>query len=226
MVNTVVTLIFGGKAADKKRVNAIMTAFKAGDGNAAIQYYSQACFSYYMSKKDDDGVLAIDLNQKSMVFYSSAEDLTKQKLRFNADTIYLTARDVARGAYPQMSVVDTSFGANAKAAAKAQADALAAKQHAAWAKEKPIVPQKGARQSIAHYQTAVTEFARDLAARRGVGNARTVKAIFDIVYPLATNGVSNDTIYRNLIKAIPALKVGANLAQPALRESQIGRARR
>lgn len=183
LVQEVVTLIFGGPTADKKAVKNIMTAFKAGDGNSAMQAYSQASFNYYMGKKDDEGVLAIDLNQKTFMFYKVAEDLTKEKLRLDAKTVYLTAKDVARGAYPQLAVVPTTFGANAKAAAEKRAHTDAVK--AAKANNIPNYPEKvpGKRApNAANLQQAFTDYATVWARANGLPNdKRTIANIVAII---------------------------------------------
>ena len=208
LVQEVVTLIFGGPTADKKAVKNIMTAFKAGDGNAAMQSYSQASFNYYMGKKDDEGVLAIDLNQKTFMFYSVAEDLTKEKLRLDAKTVYLTAKDVARGAYPQLAVVSTTFGANAKAAAekKAQADAV----KAARAKNIPTYPEKVRGKSAptgAEVKQLFANYATAWARANGLpSNAGTINNIVSIIMHGRTHGLSNKKIEDQLKQLIQAPK--------------------
>ena len=214
-VSNVVTLIFGGKTADKAAVKKIVNAIKAGDNNEAIQTYAQTSFNFYMGKKDDEGVLAIDLNRKSFMFYSTAEDLTKEKLRLNADTIYLSAKDVQRGAYPQLSVVPTSFGANARAEQERKAAVQAEKERAKWAKEKPAAPElPGKKRSSADqeqanktFKKACLMFAKDLSARRDITDPQTIDQIYKMTMELAARGANNDKIHKELIKLIPNLKV-------------------
>jgi hypothetical protein len=172
LVENVITLIFGGADADKQRIKAIMNAFKAGNAGETIQQYAQASFAYYMSKKDDEGVLAININEKTFMFYSTAEDLTKEKLRFNADTVYLTAKDVARGAYPQMSIQQTTFGANAAAAAEKQAQKDAIKT----ARDNPVTPPEMA-QPAPTKKPEQKELEDKVFAY--VTNAANAKGIFD-----------------------------------------------
>jgi hypothetical protein len=229
LVQEVVTLIFGGPTADKKAVKNIMTAFKFGDGNAAMQAYSQASFNYYMGKKDDEGVLAVDLNQKTFMFYSVAEDLTKEKLRLDAKTVYLTAKDVARGAYPQLAVVPTTFGANAKAAAEKRAQADAVK--AAKAKNIPDYPAKvpGKRGPTgAEVQQSFTNYATMWARANGVASdKRTIGAIVNIIMSGRQVGLSNKKIEDQLKQIIPATNVATPKApMRERRETVVQRARR
>lgn len=163
-VENLVTLIFGGKKADHKMVKNIMSNFKEGNANEVLQLYSQASFNYYMSKKDDAGVLGINLNSKSFIFYSDASDLKKAKMRLNTDTIYLSAKDANRGAYPQLSVIPTTFGANAKA----KADAEAKKQAIKTAKANPVdVPSLDStkKQQI---EAKVYDFVTNVATSKGI----------------------------------------------------------
>jgi hypothetical protein len=208
LVERVITLIFGGKAADKDRVRAIMKAFKAGNANEAIQQYSQACFDYYMGKKDDEGVLAINLNEKSFMFYSAAEDLTKQKLRFNSDTIYLTAKDVQRGAYPQMSIVSTTFGERAKQEAAAKAAAQAEKERKALAKQPIAAPQPKRGVSAEQFKKDVNTAVKTFAGNRGIKDPKTVAQIAGYVMQAISTGKGADPkkLTSALVKAFPELK--------------------
>ncbi|CAB4241810.1 hypothetical protein UFOVP71_348 [uncultured Caudovirales phage] len=208
LVERVITLIFGGKESDKERVRAIMKAFKAGNANEAIQQYSQACFDYYMGKKDDEGVLAINLNDKSFMFYSAAEDLTKQKLRFNSDTIYLTAKDVQRGAYPQMSIVPTTFGERSKAEAEAKAAVAAEKERKALARQPIATPQPKRGVSQQQFQKDVNDSVKTFAKNRGVTDPKTVAQIAAYVMQSISTGKGADPkkLTASLGKAFPELK--------------------
>ena len=169
LVENLITLIFGGKKADHKMVKKIMQNFKAGNVNEVLQLYSQASFNYYMSKKDDAGVLGIDLNNKSFIFYSQAADLAKAKMRLHTKTIYLSARDANRGAYPQLSVVPTTFGANAKAAAEKKAQADAQKQAQAAAKANPMqAPTITSNTKDVSAEKQVNQYVKNLAHAKGV----------------------------------------------------------
>jgi hypothetical protein len=213
LVNNAVTLIFGGKEANKPAVKRIVNAIKTGNANEAMQAYSQASFNYYMSKKDDEGVLAINLNSKNFMFYNQAEDLTKEKLRLDAKTVYIsTVRDPGRGVYPQLQVVPTTFGARARAEAEAKAKAAAEKERAAWAKGKPEAPavptaKRPNPAAVQAFETAVNNFAKDLAARRGVTDRKTIAQISAVTRELATRGLDNNKIYTQLVKRFPELKV-------------------
>ena len=197
MVEDVITKIFGGPEADRKRVSAIMSAFKTGNANEAIQQYTQASFNYYMSKKDDEGVLAININSKTAMFYSDANDLTKQKLRLHSDTIYLTAKDVARGAYPQLSVMPTTFGANAKAAADKQA-----RQNAIQTAKKNPVPVPditGAKKK--QVETMVHDFITNMATAKGVFDDEVIDQATFAAMDLLVQGVPQPKI-KSQINAI------------------------
>ena len=112
-----------------QNVTPIVQAIKSGNKNAALQEYAKANFNYYMSKKDDEGVLYINLAKDPIttVFFRNADELAKSGLRLHAGTIYITSIADVRLPYPQMEIVDTSGGVAAtpaepgigKAAAKA-----------------------------------------------------------------------------------------------------------
>lgn len=114
LVETVIKLIFGGR-----NVSDLMAAIKAGDQNRAKAEYANASFGYYMSMKDDEGVLYINLTTDPIttVFFKDAEELTASALRLQMKGAYITSTKDVRLPYPQMDIVDTSFGANAAAAA-------------------------------------------------------------------------------------------------------------
>ena len=114
LVETVINLIFNGS----QSVSPIMQAIKSGSTTAALQEYAKANFNYYMSMKDDDGVLYINLAKDPIttVFFRNAEELAKSGLRLHAGTIYITSIADVRLPYPQMEIVDTSGGAGAASA--------------------------------------------------------------------------------------------------------------
>ena len=114
LVETVIKLIFGGRD-----VSGLMAAIKAGDQNRTKAEYANASFGYYMDMKDDEGVLYINLTTDPIttVFFKDAEELTASALRLQMKGAYITATRDVRLPYPQMDIVDTSFGANAAAAA-------------------------------------------------------------------------------------------------------------
>ena len=186
LVQKVVSLIFGGKSANTKDVSAIVNAIKAGDSGAALQAWSQASFNYYMSFKDDDGVLAIDLNNKDFVFYDTAEDLTKEGLRFHASTPYLsTVKDPGRGVYPQLEVIPTTFGGQA---------AL---------KSIPKVNKKHEEHAL---MQSIEEWCKSFGLRRGVTDLRTLKGMTKAVIPLIQQKMPSDQIMMELERMFPALQ--------------------
>jgi hypothetical protein len=128
LVETAIKLIFGGSD-----VSSIMSAIKSGNQNQAKAEYAKASFNYYMSKKDDEGVLYINLttNPITTVFFKDADELTSSALRLQMKTAYITSTADVRLPYPQMDIVDTSFGANAAAAAEKKATKTSAKLPAA-----------------------------------------------------------------------------------------------
>lgn len=127
LVETVIKLIFGGRD-----VSGVMSAIKAGNLNQAKAEYAKASFDYYMSMKDDEGVLYINLTTDPIttVFFKDAEELTDSALRLQMKGAYITATKDVRLPYPQMDIVDTSFGANAAAAAAQKAAPKAATKKA------------------------------------------------------------------------------------------------
>lgn len=131
LMETLVTIIFGGPAAATDDVGEIMDAVIAGNNNAARQAYARASFNYYMSMKDDEGVLSLNIGSTPMttIYYRNADELAQMGQRFNAETIYLTSKTF-REVYPKISIVDTSGGANAAAAASAKIAAAVPKPKA------------------------------------------------------------------------------------------------
>jgi hypothetical protein len=120
LVQDVIEQVFGGSNADQKMINKIMTAFESGDLNNFLQYYSQASLEYYLGQKEDEGVLAINLKTKKVVYYQNAQDLSNVAQRLDAKTFYLTNTKDKRMPYPQLEVIPTTFGANAVKQAKKQ----------------------------------------------------------------------------------------------------------
>jgi hypothetical protein len=149
LTGDVIKIIFGGKEADGAAVKQIVDAIKAGNQGAALQEYAKASFNYYMSKKDDEGVLYMNLTTDpiSTVFFKDADELSSSKLRFHSGTVYITSIADVRLPYPQMEIVGTTFGANAAAkAAKAAAKAAkaTAKAQAKTSKSAPVAVKKTA----------------------------------------------------------------------------------
>jgi hypothetical protein len=129
LCKNLINIIFDGS--DTSAVNRIGDAIKSGNAGVALQEYAQLNFNYYMGKKDDEGVLYINVTKDpiSMVYFVDASELASSGLRLHAGTVYITSVDDIRLPYPQMEIVDTTFGANA-AAATAKKAATAEKQAA------------------------------------------------------------------------------------------------
>lgn len=117
LVENSVRLIFGGENAPPKTVQSIMDAFISGNIGKFKQEFSVASLNYYLSLKDDEGVLNFDLPRKEAIFYRNADDLTAEKMRLEAKTIYLANAD-PRNVYPQLKVIPATFGADAAKAEK------------------------------------------------------------------------------------------------------------
>lgn len=139
LVETVVKLIFGGK----NDVSSVMSAIKSGEQNLAKAEYAKASFNYYMSMKDDEGVLYMNLTTDPIttVFFRDAAELTDSALRLQMKGAYITSTNDPRLPYPQMDIVDTSFGANAAAAAAKKAAKSAPKVAKTPATPNRIVPK-------------------------------------------------------------------------------------
>ena len=188
------TLIFGrlegGRPEQKKRllknISDILKAIEVGDGGRAAQSYSQASFNYYMSKKHDDGVLYTNLTGKSFMFYDNAADLTAQGLRFHASTPYLSAtKDPVRAVYPQLDVVQTTFGADRAM------------------KTVPKVTRKTSPEQLAQ---STYDWATSFANRRGVNNARVILGMAKLVQSMLPSKPTGAEIIAALEEKYPQLK--------------------
>lgn len=113
LVEQLIKIIFGGPQADDSDVSAIMKGIETGSYNEAIQAYARASFNYYMSLKDDEGVLYISLvgNDRFTIFYKSADELAEMGQRFQAESVYITSSNFQE-IYPKISIVGTSQGAS------------------------------------------------------------------------------------------------------------------
>jgi len=113
LVNDCVKAIFFGPRM-KKDVAKIVGAIQAGNTNEALDSWGQANFTYYLSQKDDFGVLNTNLNSKDFIFYNTKDDLRKQGLRFHLATPYLSSsKDPNRTVYPQIEIMPSTFGGEA-----------------------------------------------------------------------------------------------------------------
>jgi hypothetical protein len=188
------TLIFGrldgGRPEQKKRllknISEILKAIEVGDNGRAAQSYSQASFNYYMSKKHDDGVLYTNLTGKSFMFYDNAADLTAQGLRFHASTPYLSAtKDPVRAVYPQLDVVQTTFGAD---------------------RAMKTVPKMTRKTSPEQLAQSTYTWAEKLAKSRGVNTARTILGMAKVVQVMLPSKPTGQELIAELERQFPQLK--------------------
>ena len=132
LIEQCIGLIFQGQD-----IGPIIKAIEAGNVNGAKQEYAKASFNYYMDKKEDEGVLYINLTKQpiSMIWFADADDLAASGLRLHAGTVYITSVSDVRLPYPQMEIVDTSQGSvgstSSAGSAQAQANAAAIDQEIA-----------------------------------------------------------------------------------------------
>jgi hypothetical protein len=203
LLDNVISKIFGDKQSKANpdgvpahTVSNIIEAIKSGNVNMAKQAYAKASFNYYISKKDDDGVLNINLRSKEFVFYTAAEDLDNVDLRLDAKTIYLsTVKDPGRGVYPQMSVVGTTRGANALTGGIGKLQKTT--------KKKTLTDD-----DINQLWNDSYQYALSLAATRGFNDQQTVDKIHQALYNTVTGmpGVSADQLVQMVLKTVPEVK--------------------
>lgn len=202
LLKTVITLIFGGLKGGKpeplanlkRNVSLLLDSIVSGSAGTAAQAWSQASFNYYMSKKEDDGILYMDLRRKTCVFYNDAGDLRKLGLRFHASTPYLSAtKDPGRSAYPQIEVVKTTFGADAAA---------------------KTVPKKTRNTDEETFQELALSWAKKLAGQRGVRDQRTIKAMANMLKGFADQKLPKNQYVPELEKRFPQLKVNIASQEP------------
>lgn len=106
----VINLIFDHT--DEAAVNRIGEAMLAGNWGAAMQEYAKLSFNFYMDKKEDEGVLYINLAKDPVVliYFTDANELITSGLRLHASTVYITSVKDIRLPYPQMEIIDTTQG--------------------------------------------------------------------------------------------------------------------
>ena len=203
LVKNSVTKIFGDLKTDRpedraalvQNVNDIVKAISVGDNGAAKQAWSKASFNYYMSKKEDDGVLYIDLVNKEFVFYSEASDLENAGLRLHAKTIYLsTVKDPGRGVYPQIEVVPMSYGVNA------------AMKNA---------PKFSNKVSDDEFNDSVFKWAKKLANRRQVTDPSTIRNMTSMTAELIAAKVPTELVIAELESQFPELQIKQKEPVPA-----------
>ena len=170
-------------------VTPILNAIAAGNDGTAKQEYSIASFNFYMDKKNDDGVLFLNLSTTPMttVYFSDANELASSKLRLHADTIYIGNTKDLRLAYPQIDITTTTFGANA--AAKAEKKALDAthKQAKANPVNAPAVPGNN-KQSNAKFYQDVRSFATNFAHRKKIFDPTAIEQLTDMALHIISAG--------------------------------------
>jgi len=124
----VINIIFD--STDSAAAKRIGSAIDNGNANTALQEYAKLSFNYYMGKKEDDGVLYINLTKKPtmLVWFKDADDLAASGLRLHAGTVYITSIADIRLPYPQMEIVDTQGGGSMGGASPEQTAASIQKQ--------------------------------------------------------------------------------------------------
>jgi hypothetical protein len=186
LVRKTVTLIFGGKKVNVSDIKSILDNIKSGDNGAALQAWSKASFNYYMTNKEDDGVLYTDLNDKTFLFYENADDLTKQGLRFHARTPYLsTIKDLGRGVYPQLEIKTTTFGGEAA---------------------RKNLPKPKRTMTPEEFDNKMFNWSKTLASRRGITDLRVVRSITNKAKALVSDEVDSADIIAELENLFPGLR--------------------
>lgn len=155
-IRALLEIIFGATNSSKFSASDAATniadAIKTGNINDAMQEYAQASFNYYMSAKKDEGVLYIGLKPNSImsVFFKNAKELLDVGMRLHAGTVYLTSIADKRLPYPQIEIVDTTFGTDAaKSAANAVSAAPTPKPNAVTGGRTEIGPSSEKQAAIA-----------------------------------------------------------------------------
>jgi len=89
-------------------VNDIVKAILSNNIPMAKQLYAKKSIDHYLSIKQDDALLMIDLRKSptEFTFFKSVDDLYKGGMRLHAGTIYPITQD-PRYAYPQISIART-----------------------------------------------------------------------------------------------------------------------
>lgn len=101
-------------------VSDIVKAMQVDNIGAAKQAYAKTNLDYYRSiKKDDYGILFIDLTNSTLVFFKDTSDLEQGGLRLHAETVYPVTSD-PRNAYPQMRIISSKAVVNPSDASTAK----------------------------------------------------------------------------------------------------------
>jgi len=219
MIRQNVKLIFGKKFQDArpdyqkkllKNINGILSSIEQGDVSSALQYWSRSNFNYYMAAKKDDGVLFVNIPEKTTIYYNTAEDLQGVGLRFRADTTYISGSDPKRNAYPQIQVVAKDYGAD-----KLQPEV-----------EKLSKPQRDYKTTSAAEKALATRkqewfnWSVKLADMRGIKDQRVIQKIGDASFNLSQQGLPFDALMGELEVQFP------QLAKNVVRARQVPTAQR
>jgi len=205
LVRRCVTLIFGAGSSGrkeyavrlKKNIDVIMSSIETGDNGAAAQQWSQASFNFYMSKKHDDGVLYLNLNSKTFLYYQNAEQLLSQGLRFHASTPYISAtKDPVRAVYPQIGIQQTTFGG---AAAQQGIKKIAKGKN-------PLADPE--------FNSKLSNWVMTLAGRRGIKNQKLLGQISVSTMKMVASRIPIEQIIPNLEAQFPQLKPKVAVAAP------------
>jgi hypothetical protein len=205
LVRRCVTLIFGAGSSGrkeyavrlKKNIDVIMSSIETGDNGAAAQQWSQASFNFYMSKKHDDGVLYLNLNSKTFLYYQNAEQLLSQGLRFHASTPYISAtKDPVRAVYPQIGIQQTTFGG---AAAQQGIKKIAKGKN-------PLADPE--------FNSKLSNWVMTLAGRRGIKNQKLLSQISVSTMKMVASRIPIEQIIPNLEAQFPQLKPKVAVAAP------------
>jgi len=142
-------------------------------------------------------VLYTNLTGKSFMFYDNAADLTAQGLRFHASTPYLSAtKDPVRSVYPQLDVVQTTFGAD---------------------RAMKTVPKMNKKTSADQLAQSTYNWATSFANRRGVNNARVILGMAKLVQTMLPAKPTGAEIIAALEEKYPQLKAPTTPAdEPAV----------
>jgi hypothetical protein len=177
-----------------KRLNSnvkdVVNSIEMGSVNGAKQAYTQATLHYYMSMKQDDGVLFIDLANQMVIWYKNADELTSKGLRLDASTIFLTGiSDPKRTAFPQVFVRPTTAGGNA-----------------ATSNLKKITKGKNPIQQP-DFANHLSGWVLQLAGERNIKNQALLNKISVATYKLIADRVPTQQILPSLEQQFPQLQV-------------------
>lgn len=173
-----------------RNVQEIVGSIESGDVSAAKQAYTQATLNYYMSMKQDDGVLYVDLANQMLIWYKSAEDLEAKGLRLDASTIFLTGiSDPKRTAFPQVFIRPTTVGGN---------KAVSGMKKIAKGKNPINNPD---------FANNLSQWIAQLANDRKIKSNKTLEQITKSTYSMIANRVPTEQILPSLEQQFPQLKV-------------------